>query len=168
MFEKFTYKQKLLGLIVFFIVLFAASRKRSYLLAINAVDQVQEIETKLNYIESSTQQASLSNNSFGGLLGIGNQGRSAEDIQQGILKFSSKLDQVTVTGVREIHIAEKNGFIIFTNRLELEGNYNSLLKAIYEFEEKFTWAFITSLSFDGQENKENIVLNITFQSYEKA
>lgn len=168
MFKNLKYRHKIIGLVLLFVILFAAARKRSYLLAIHAIDQVEEIEKKLNYIEISTQQASLLNYEDKQISTIGNLGKTAEEIQQGILGFSSQFNEVRVTGVDKMHKAEKNGFGIITNRLEMRGDYNSLLKVIYGFEQNFNWAYITNVEFIGDRTNKKIILYITFQSYDKV
>lgn len=169
-FEKFSYKQKLIGLILTVVLLFIVARKRSYLVAIDTYNQVEEIENKLAYIENSTNDiASISNEVRYYDDIIGSQNISPEEVQQKILNFSPNIQGVELIGIKEIHKAIRNDFLIITNRLLVEGDYNSLLKLIYEYEKTFTSAIITNIEFSNREkNKGKISLIITFQNYDKV
>lgn len=97
MFANLTYKQKLIGLIAIGILLFMAANKRSFKITRQAYDQVQELEDKLEYVNSSTTdvtQTQVELKFYDKI--IGKQGIEPEEIQQQILDFTSSYDNVYV------------------------------------------------------------------------
>lgn len=172
MFDNFTYKQKIIGLVLVSVILFMAARKRSYKIAINTYKQVKEVEEKLKYIKNSnTSIQELKNEISYYDLMIGAEYKSPEDIQQGILGFSNSFKDIQVIGIEEIHKAPSNDFNIITNRLIVEGYYNELLHLIYAFEKEFSDASIINVKFtkhkEYNRKSNKIKTVITFQNYEK-
>lgn len=172
MFANLTYKQKLIGLIVIGILLFLAANKRSFKVTRQAYDQVQQLEDKLEYVNSSTTdvtQTQVELKFYDKI--IGKQGIEPEEIQQQILDFTSSYDNVYVFNLDEIHIAESNGFNVISNQLVLEGNFNALLDIVYAFEREFKFSNIVSISFikekEFQTRKNKLRVKIIFQNYEK-
>ncbi|WP_159025829.1 hypothetical protein [Aquimarina sp. Aq78] len=172
MFANLTYKQKLIGLIAIGILLFMAANKRSFKITRQAYDQVQELEDKLEYVNSSTTdvtQTQVELKFYDKI--IGKQGIEPEEIQQQILDFTSSYDNVYVFNLDEIHIAESNGFNVISNQLTLEGDFNALLEIVYAFEREFKFSNIVSISFtkekEFQTRKNKLRVKIIFQNYEK-
>lgn len=171
-FQNFTYKQKIIGLLVFSIILFFTAKKRSYMLAKNAYIQVKDVENKLNYIGSgNTNIEALKTEILYYDTLIGSQDITPEEIQQDLLDFSASIDNVDVVGIEEIHEAQTNGFNIITNRLVVEGDFNALLHFMYSLEKKLAVACITSVTFSkgdkfASNNKKTRII-LTFQSYDK-
>ncbi|WP_152538584.1 hypothetical protein [Aquimarina macrocephali] len=172
MFANLTYKQKLIGLIAIGILLFMAANKRSFKITRQAYDQVQQLEDKLEYVNSSTTdvtQTQVELKFYDKI--IGKQGIEPEEIQQQILDFTSSYDNVYVFNLDEIHIAESNGFSVISNQLTLEGDFNALLEIVYAFEKEFKFSNIVSISFtkekEFQTRKNKLRVKIIFQNYEK-
>ncbi|WP_438422974.1 hypothetical protein [Aquimarina macrocephali] len=172
MFANLTYKQKLIGLIAIGILLFMAANKRSFKITRQAYDQVQQLEDKLEYVNSSTTdvtQTQVELKFYDKI--IGKQGIEPEEIQQQILDFTSSYDNVYVFNLDEIHIAESNGFNVISNQLTLEGDFNALLEIVYAFEKEFKFSNIVSISFtkekEFQTRKNKLRVKIIFQNYEK-
>ncbi len=173
MFANLTYKQKLLGLMVVGVLLFFAANKRSFKVTRQAYNQVRQLEDKLNYVNSSTTdigQTQVELQFYDKI--IGEQGVAPEEIQQQILDFATKYERVLVYNLDEIHIAESNGFSVISNQLTLEGDFNSLLDAVYAFEKEFRFSNIVSVSFvkekEYQTRKNKLRVKIIFQNYEKS
>ncbi|MBP2832827.1 hypothetical protein J8281_11580 [Aquimarina sp. U1-2] len=173
MFANLTNKQKLLGILVLGVLLFLAANKRSYQVTRQAYHQVKELENKLSYVNSTTTDISRTQAEleFYDKI-IGKQGVTPEEIQQEILDFATIYDQVTVSNLDEIHLAESNGFSIISNQLILEGDFYSLLEVVYEFEKKFKFSNIVSISFvkekEYRTRKNKLTVKIIFQNYEKS
>lgn len=172
MFNNFTYKQKIVGLIFLAILLFLAAKKRSYSKAMVIYNQVKETEDKLKYIKNSnTTINELKNeiNYYDSL--IGSDYKSPEEIQQKILSFSNSFSSLEIIGISEIHEANSNDFKVVTNKLIVEGNYDELMNLIYEFEKSFSDAAIASIRFTENKKLDNksgkIKTIIMFQNYEK-
>ena len=172
MFANLTYKQKLIGLGCLAILLFLAANKKSFKLTKHAYEQVQQLENKLDYVHASTVDSKVTYkqlNFYDKI--IGKQGVTPEEIQQQILDFTTGFTAINVFNLEEIHLAESNGFDIISNQLILEGDYNSLLEIVYEFEKKFKFSNIVSVSFTKEKEyrtrKSKLRVKIIFQNYEK-
>lgn len=172
MFENFTYKQKLFGLIIVAILLFITANKRSFQVTRRAYNQVDDLQKKLEYVNASTTSLSQMQselNLYDKI--IGKQGVGPEEVQQKILDFTTTFANIKVSGMEEIHTAESNGFNIITNQLVLEGDYNSLIEILYEFEKSFHFSNIVNISFlkekEYKTRKNKLRVKIIFQNYEK-
>lgn len=173
MFSDITYKKKLIVLFILIALVFLVANKQSFSVTKNAYQQIKELEHKLKYVNSSTQgideiQSELA--IYDKL--IGRQGLKPEEIQQQILNFISKINEIKLINIAEIHQAKENGFHIITNQLIIEGGINELLKTIYAFEKNFAYANIVSIDFkkerEFQTRKLKLRVKIIFQNYEKS
>jgi len=172
-FANFTYKQKIIGVGVLAILLFFTANKRSFKITKQAYVQASELKEKLNYVNASNSNVGQMQNElnlYDRVIGV--QGVKPEDVQQSILDFTTSFENVNVFGMEEIHIAESKGFNIMTNQLILEGNYNSLIEIIYEFEKEFEFSTIVSIAFlkekEYQTRKNKLRVKVIFQNYEKV
>ncbi len=173
MFKNLTYKQKLVGLGFLAVILFLTANKRSFSVTKNAYAQVQDLEKKIDYISTSNQGIDEMQNELAFYdKVIGKQGVRAEEVQQKILDYSTEQLQTNLVSIEEIHVAESNNFTIITNQLLIEGDFNALLEAVYNFEKKFKYSKIVSISFDKikeyQTRKDKLRVKIIFQNYEKT
>ncbi|MDO6758574.1 hypothetical protein Q4566_00060 [Tamlana sp. 2_MG-2023] len=172
MFTNLTYKQKLCGVGLLAVLLFFTANKRSFKVTKQAYIQSSKLEEKLNYINDSNSNVSDLQNEldlYDRIIGV--QGVQPEDVQQSVLDFTTEFINVDVFGMEEMHFSESNGFKIITNQLILEGDYNSLIEVIYEFEKKFEFSSIVSVSFQKEKEyltrKNKLRVKIIFQNYEK-
>ena len=172
MFDKLTYKQKLIGLIVIAILLFVTANKRSFSVTKQAYHQVKDLKSKLSYVNETTASVSQMQAElqlYDKVIGV--QGVEPEEIQQKILDFSTRFDAIKVYSIEEIHVAEGNGFMIMTNQLTVEGSFNALSEMMYEFEKEFQFSNIVSMSFIKekayQTQREKLRAKVIFQNYEK-
>ncbi|WP_298487853.1 hypothetical protein [uncultured Maribacter sp.] len=103
---------------------------------------------------------------------IGSQNVEAEEIQQSILDFATGYESIKIDKLSETHISESNGFEVITNQLTLEGNFQSLIEVIYEFEKKFKVSSIVSINFIKEkkydQRKSRLKVQLIFQNYEKV
>ena len=172
MFENFTYKQKLIGLGVLTVLLFFVANKRSFNITKQAYKQAKELNEKFDYVSKSSANVLEIQDElalYDKIIGI--KGVAPEDVQQNILDFTTSFAEINVFGMEEIHFAESNGFTIITNQLILEGEYNNLIEVIYEFEKKFEYSNVVSVSFlkerEYKTRKNKLRVKIIFQNYEK-
>jgi len=170
-FENLTYKQKIIGLAVLAVLLFLAANKRSFRITRQAYNQVSSLEEKLEYVNSSTsnvQQIQQELDLYDKIIGV--QGLDAESVRQNILDFTTSSSEVSVWDMEEIHIAQSNGFKLFTHQLTLEGDYNALIDMIYKFEKEFKFSSIISVGFykekEYRSRKSKLRAKIIFQNYE--
>lgn len=174
MFEKLSYKQKFLVLLGIIVMLSMAAYKRSFKLTINAYNEYQELNEKLNYINSSSsniRELDAEINFLDNL--IGKEGMEPELVQQEILNFVTNQDKdIDVYKIEEIHEASDNKFLIYSNQLTIEGAFEDLLKIVYEFEKKFQYSRVVHVNFfkkkDFRTKRVKLYAKIIFQNYEKS
>lgn len=171
MFDKLTFKQKLIALAVVAIMLGLVAYKRSFKLTIEAYSNYNELSKKVDYInQSSSNITELDNeiNFYNALLG--DEEIEPEFVQQEILSFvSEKAKGVKVFKLEEIHEANQKKIIVYTNQLTLQGSFNDLLTTIYEFEKDFSFSRVANVSFykkkESKTKEVKLYANILFQNY---
>ncbi|SNZ01700.1 hypothetical protein [Flagellimonas pacifica] len=173
MFEKYSYKQKFLGLVALLLVLFLAANKRSFKVTKNAYGQMREIREKLEFMQNSNhdsrelqRQMDLYDNL------IGKQDIQPDMAQQSILDFATKYDDIEIDELSETHFSNTKGFDVITNRLTLEGSYSALAKVVYDYEKNFKVSSLVGVSFIREKNynrrKNKLKVLLIFQNYEKS
>lgn len=172
MFSQYTYKQKFFGLIVLFVLLLLVANKKSFSITKTRYNEVKEIEKKLLFVNNTNQDILSLTKEIAYLDDvIGKQGIPPDIVQQEILDFTSAYQQVKLVTIDEIHYAQGNGFDIFSNRLVLEGTFNSLSAIVYDFEKRFKQSRLVSINYEKIKNynnrKDKLQVSIIFQNYEK-
>ncbi|OEK09141.1 hypothetical protein A8C32_10425 [Flavivirga aquatica] len=174
MFKDLTYKRKFFLAIIGFVLLFLASYKKTFKHTWVAKNQLKHVEKKL----AST------NNSFDSLYVLKEEIKSLDNligghslnpilVQQKILDFISRTDpKVNIVAIENVHLFKTKEFLIYSNQIELEGDYEKLLKLLYETEKYFNDSRVVSSEFYSKKNyttkKQNLFLKIILQNYEKA
>ena len=172
MFENLTYKQRFVALLAIGVLLGFAAYKRSFKLTLDAYDEYSTLSGKLNEIKSSSntiQELDAEIRYFDNLLGKENM--ESVLVQQEILNFvTNKSNSVTVVDLSEVHEVTDNEFVIDTNQLTLEGDFEKLLKMVYEFEKEFPYSRVVNTSFfkkkDFKTKRVKLYAKIIFQNYE--
>jgi hypothetical protein len=173
MFENFTYKQKLIGLLILSILLFITANKRSFKVTKNAYTQMKEVKSRLDFMRASNYdskelrtQIAFYNNL------IGKQGIEPETAQQSILDFATKYENVKIDKLNETHFSATNGFEVITNQIVLEGTFSILTEAVYGFEKDFKTSTLISISYIKEKSynrkKDKLKVHLIFQNYEKS
>ena len=93
-----------------------------------------------------------------------------ETVQQEIISFVTQNSQnISINTLQSIHEFRDPDFLIFTNQLDLTGNYKNLSQIAYLFETKFDFSKVVSLDYfiEKKNNSSNLLhLKIIFQNYE--
>lgn len=172
MFENLSYKQKLAGLGIVLIMLLMVANKRSFRATKDAYRQMKEVESQLAYMKASSfnsKELQTQIALYDDL--IGQQHTETYVVQQSILDFANKFPKITIMELSETHLAESNGFVVKTNQLILEGDFQSLTETVYDFEKRFKNASLVSVSFlkerDFKKRKNRLRVKLIFQNYEK-
>jgi len=173
MFENLTYKHKFLAIIAISILLGFAAYKRSFKLTLDVFSEYCELNEKLNeinYSSSTIQDLDTEIRFLDNLLG--QESMEPVLVQQEILDFvTHKSNAITVFDLAEMHKASDNEFLIYTNQLTIEGNFDELLKMVYEFEKEFPYSRVVNTSFfkkkDFKTRRIKLYAKIIFQNYEK-
>ncbi|WP_136464889.1 hypothetical protein [Flagellimonas onchidii] len=173
MFENYSHKQKLIGLLVLLLVLFLAANKRSFKVTKNAYVQMQEVKGKLEFMKNSnhdSKQLQQQMDFYDNLLG--QQGIRPDVAQQSILDFATRYTNVEIDELSETHFSNAKGFDIITNQLTLQGSYTALSRVVYDYEKNFKASSLVGVSFvkqkDRNRKKNKLKVLLIFQNYEKS
>lgn len=173
MFNTISYKKKFFALILIGIILSITAYKRSFNLAINSYNESKSLSERLDYINAASNDIGALDKEilFLNYL-IGEDSIEPELVQQEILNFvTNNNKRVSVVNIEEVHHANDNDFIIYSNQLTLEGSFKDLLQAIYSFEKQFTYSRLVNVTFfrkkDFKTRQEKLYSKIIFQNYEK-
>lgn len=172
MFKTVSGNKKLVGLLVVALILLLSSFKKSFKPTFETYKQQQEVEEKLVFtkgalssINNLRSEVTILNNRLGAI------DLKPQEVQQQLLYFASQLENVDIVDVDEIHYATNPLFKIYTHQIVLDGEFQKLLYALYDFEKKFSVSRIVNFSFDSRKKNGRILqkqrLTITFQNYEK-
>lgn len=173
MFKTITYKQKFYALILSFLMLLLASYKRKISKLLDVKSKIDKIDKNQKNIEESNFKILFIKNEIKNLDDvIGGSKTDPEDVQQKILDFITKKGFVNnLVSIENVHLNSKNEFLIYTNQIILESNYETLINTLYDIEKHFLHSRVIStklyLKRKFNINNEKIYLKIIFQNYEK-
>ncbi|MGJ8664826.1 MAG: hypothetical protein ACSHW7_00535 [Patiriisocius sp.] len=167
--EKKKFNAVVIGIFILLILAFMKSFKPTYntiaeyISAKQMIGNTDEVAQELREFSRKTEELDIS---------IGKQVEKPELVQNEILAFLSDSDsKIRVANIDKIHVSEDEYFRIYSNTLILEGNYNALSKAVYDFETKFEYARIANIKFYTEKNRKTrekeLFTKIIFQNYEK-
>lgn len=150
MFDKLTYKQKNYGLLALFLLLLMVSYKRSFVLTLNAQEELSSQEAQKEAAASAQQSIELLQLSIKQLnQNIGRSDLEPDKVNQeilaGISDFSMthevRLDQLEAT-----HLYQTVDFTIYSNLISVEGSFNGILELVHHFENHFEYARLTNVN----------------------
>ncbi len=139
-----------------------------------AKKQLNQVSQKLNIVDNShVELASLNQEIKGINNAIGGQTKVPEDVAQELLDFISKTAlNIDIVAIEDVHIATSDEFLVYTNQVTLQGDYEILLKLLYRIELKFKNSRIMNSQFytkkNYRTNKNILYLKIILQNYEKS
>lgn len=174
MIDKLTYKRKKQALIVLLVLLTILGYKRIGSKTINqAKIYLSKNDKKGNLdIDKSLSTYQYRVNELEELLG-------KEDfdeffIQHQILEFITKKaneNKVELVSIQPSHFYEENEYLMVTNHFVMKGEYNKLIKTIFDIETKFKTSKMNSLSFYVKKNyskkKNELLVKLLFQNFKK-
>ena len=155
LFQKYTYRQKKLSLVVVFVLLAAVSYKRSFSvtleqLALNNELQVKraEAETSIDRLKTKQNELKLINQI------VGQENVPNEKVQQKFLSFFDKNNNnLTVELMEEVYTFDHPDYTINTNLITIKGDYVNTVKFIYKLEKQFSFARIVSANLELKTNR---------------
>ena len=171
MFDNIPYITKFKILIVLLVCLSIAAYRRSFSTLIAVIKENKTLNEKVQKINSKNTSLKVLNKELASLnLLIGKEGLNKQLVQHGIVSFvTNNSKNVSIFNLQSIHEFKDTDFTIFSNQLDLTGNFNDLNKIAYLFENKFNLSKVVSLNFftEKKNNKPDILhLIIIFQNYE--
>lgn len=170
-FDKYSYKQKNLALLVLGVLLFAAAYKRSFRTTIDTTTYISELSDKKAEAELSQQtiqNLQLEIATVNGILGKENV--SIEQVQQGFLNFFAlQSSGLSVQQIEEVYTFDHPDFSINTFRIDIEGNFIQQLLFIHKLEKQFQEARLIHTHFetkkDPASSKSNLITTLLLQNY---
>ena len=170
-FENHTFKMKFFALLIVFLLLSATSYKRSFRTLFETLSEYKDLSQKSKLISEKSNDIAKLNSELSSLdKVIGKKGVSKEKIQQEIISFVSSINiPITIYDLQPVHEHRDGNYIVYTNQLDITGDYNSLLKVSYEFEKNFIFSKVVSLHFytlKKGNNPDILHQKIIFQNYE--
>lgn len=171
LFEKYSYKQKNLALLVLGVLLFAVSYKRSFRNTIETHSYLAELEQKKAEAEASQstiQRLQLEISTVNRLLGKENV--SIERVQQGFLNFfAMKSSGLSVQQIEEVYTFDHPDFSINTFRIDIKGDYLHQLRFIHKLEKEFEDARLIHTHFETKKDlvsgKSDLIATLLLQNY---
>lgn len=173
MFNNLTYKQKCIAIVVVFVVLLMAAYKKTIRQAFAAKNQLNHVEQQLlnvdhsyNTLYSLKREVAVLDNIIGG----GNL--NPELVQQSILDFiTNKTVAANIVKIEDVHVFSDKDFKVYSNQIEIEGAFNTLVELLYAIEKEFKASRITSSSIYSKKNyrtnRTKLYLKLVLQNYEK-
>ncbi|WP_346882336.1 hypothetical protein [uncultured Algibacter sp.] len=174
MFKNLTYKQKFFAVIGGFVILFLASYKKTFKHVLSASHELNLVEKKLSNNQNAINELIYLKNEIVNLeKTIGGQTQNPEHIQQELLDFISKNSLgVNIVSIEDVHLFSDNGFLIYTNQIELEGRYSNLVEILYDIEKKVKNSRVVSANIYSKKNyrtkTKTLYLKIILQNYENS
>lgn len=170
MFEQYSYKKKCTALVVIFVMLSITAYKRSFKTLFEVIGEYKSLSAKVEGLNSKAKNTN-------GLMKdvayldkiIGKEGTSKEMVQQGLVSFASKKQNVSINDLQAIHVFSDENYTVVTNQLDITGGANPLLQLGYDFEKNFNLSRIVSMNFyttKKNNNSEVLHLKMIFQNYE--
>ena len=175
MLERFTYKQRNMGLVVITIFMCFIIYQRSIKKTLLLVDDCHKMEQQITSAKASS-----------GMIGqlqreikhydqlIGDAEKSSNEIQQDLMDSISnycKRNNMIITEIPEAHSYSENSYMSITNQVNIEGDFVNLLKLTYNLEQQFSGAKPLSVKYYSRKNtrtkKTKLYATIYFQNIKK-
>lgn len=182
MFDKLTYKQKNYGLLLMFVLMLMVSYKRSFVLTLNALDELEHQESQKIAAENSQQETEILQVSIAQLnKNIGRSDIAPDKVNQEILGTISEFartNEVNLERLEETHSFQTVDFTIFSNLIAVEGSFNGILSLIHYMENSFEYARLTNVNLyteqelgggsGGTTKKTKLYGKLLFQHYRQV
>lgn len=173
MFDKLTYRQKNYGLLALFILMLMVSYKRSFVLTLNAREEIKNQEVQAQSAETAQQTIDMLRISIQQLnQNIGRSDLEPDKVNQEILSTISdfsKTNQVNLQKLEATHTFQTVDFSIYSNIISVEGSFNGILSLVYYLENEFQYARLTNVNLytlnDLTTKKTKLYANLLFQHY---
>lgn len=175
MFDKYSYKTKLIALGVIFVLLFLASYKRSLSLSLGLVDEIERLDQQMQMAENANFEINELRLELKELnQTIGQENLNSDQVQQKILDEVSDFaesENIRIHGISETHQYATNDFDVFSNETIVEGDFISILKLINLFENNIEYSRIASCSMysekDFKTKKIQLYAKLYLQHFKK-
>jgi len=173
MFDKLTYKHKNYGLLILLVLMLMVSYKRSFVLTLNALDEIENQESQKQSAVTAQQSIEMLQISIAQLnQNIGRSDLEPDKVNQEILSTISAFsagNEVSLQRLESTHVFQTVDFTIFSNLISVEGSFNGILALIYYMENEFEYARLTNVNLytlnDITTKKTKLYAKLLFQHY---
>lgn len=171
LFEKYSFRQKNVALLILLGLLSVVSYKRSFSKTIETNTYISELEGKKQQALMSFGRIKNLNEeivSVNGLLGKENV--SIEEVQQSFLNFFGRNNEnLEVNQIEEVYGFDHPDFRINTFRIDVKGDFISLIRFMNKLELNFNEARLIHASFASDKNQETekleLITTLLLQNY---
>jgi len=173
MFKELSHKRKFIAVIVVILLLFFAVYKKTYKPLFQIQNQIAQSALNANSSQNPQEEIIALRNELSALNKIIGGTKNYTLIQQQILEFitNNASKSTSVYTITDTHIQRKNDITVYTNKVQLRGKYENLLKLMYTIEKEFTASKIVSANFFSKKNyrtnRTELFLELYFQNYGK-
>ena len=173
MFKSFSYKKKIIALLVILPIAILMAYNKSFYKTFEAKSILKELDQKLVLVKQSQQEYLGLKKDVDKLDAIiGKEVASHDIVQQEIFDIFSEIPYKSILEkLDESHKLNNEYFNVYTNKLLLKGNFNDLLNTTYYYEKEFQYSRVVSLSFFTKKNpktrKKSLYEQVIFQNYDK-
>lgn len=149
-----------------------ASYKKTFKHTLLAKEELNRVEENLSNNESLLINLSYLKDEINHLNKIiGGQTNNPQLVQQSLLDFvSQKEAAIDIVSIEDVHLFSDNDFLIYSNQIQLEGNYTDLIHTLYEIEKNFKDSRVANAHFFSKKNyrtnSKKLFLKIILQNYE--
>jgi hypothetical protein len=171
LFEKYSYKQKKLALLIITVLLGAVAYKRAFKVTLDLKDLKQELTVRSQEAATSTERLAKKQIDLKNInTVIGKENTPNDVVQQQFLLFIENTDsKLIVESIEEVYRYDHPDFIINTNVITIKGGYIPLVKFIYALEKKFNYARLVSSHIYIKKNKklkiDELYATLTLQNF---
>jgi len=170
-FEKYSYRQKKVALLVVIVLLGAAAYKRAFSVTFDQLALNEELLTEKEKAQNSVQTLktkTLQLNQVNKV--IGKENVPNEIVQHSFLSFVEHQSvDLKVNSIDEPHQYKHPDFIINTNKVTLKGGYLATTAFVHEFETNFNLGRLVSLRVFKHKNrstrKKELLTTLYFQNF---
>ncbi|MEX1193170.1 MAG: hypothetical protein WED10_00015 [Brumimicrobium sp.] len=171
LFEKYSFKQKKLFVLVLFVLLGAVAYKRSFKVTLDQLQLNGELEHDKERAQNSLQtlkQKTVQLNQINAI--IGKENVQNETVQHTFLNFLQLTDaKLKVDHIEGVYQYKHPDFIINTNKITLNGNYLETTSFIHQFESEFDLGRLVSLKLSKNMNRSSrnkeLLTTMYFQNF---
>ncbi len=173
MFKNLTYKQKCIAVLIGFVLLLLAAYKKTIKRVVAAKIQLNHVEQQLLNTDNSINELYRLQDEVKVLDNvIGGNSLNPELVQQSILNFiTNKGVAANIVKIEDVHTFSDKDFKVYTNQIEVEGAFSTLVELLYDIEKEFKASRIASSSLYSKKkyrtNKTKLYLKLMLQNYEK-
>jgi hypothetical protein len=171
LFEKYSFRQKNVALLILGGLLAIVSYKRSFSTTIETRKFLSELEIKKSAAMQSygniqvLQKEIIQINRL-----LGKENVSIEEVQQSFLNFfAMRSSGLVVHQIEEVYSFDHPDFRINTFRIDLKGDFLSLLKFLHNLETRFNDARLIHSAYEVKKNEETgkleLISTLLLQNY---